>query len=156
MSAARPWPTPAGWSGCCATRPAAPTWPPSPGLAGIDDLVHQLRSTGFDASVLYQGPPFDLAPGAELTIYRLVQEATTNVLKHAPDARAVQVALTFQQPTVRLEVTDDGDSRPAPAPGGHGLIGMRERVALLPRRGRRRSRPGRGWAVRATLDCAAS
>lgn len=129
---------------------------PQPGLAGIDDLVNQLRSTGLDASLRYQGRPFDLAPGAELTIYRLVQEAATNTLKHAPGATAIEVRLTFDRPTVRLEILDDGVATVAESTGGHGLTGMRERVSLYRGQVQAGPRPGRpGWAVRATLDCAA-
>jgi signal transduction histidine kinase len=136
-------------------RTGAPELAPQPGLAGVDDLVYQLRSTGLEASVRYQGHLFDLAPGAELTIYRLVQEATTNTLKHAHNATEIQVSLTFDQPAVRLEITDDGE---APAPtvtGGHGLVGMRERVALYHGHVHAGPRPDRGWTVRASLDCAA-
>lgn len=130
---------------------------PQPGLDEIDVLIHKLRSAGLVASVSYSGHLFPLAPGAELTIYRVVQEAATNTLKHSPAASSFDVVLDFAEPAVRVEVTDDGTAaadNAAASTGGHGLAGMRERVALYHGRVRAGPRPVGGWAVEATLELA--
>jgi signal transduction histidine kinase len=102
---------------------------PQPGVAQVPELVAQVRSAGLLVEYEVEGTPGDLPPGVDVALYRLVQEALTNVLKHARGARA-RVVLRYTDAAVELAVHDDG--RPAPSgPGlGHGLIGMRERVAL--------------------------
>ena len=74
---------------------AAEELAPQPGLAQIDGLLAQIRTTGLAASLAINGEPRPLPPGAELTVYRIVQEATTNVLKHAVGATSVVVALDY-------------------------------------------------------------
>ncbi|MGA5514629.1 sensor histidine kinase, partial [Methylobacterium sp. NPDC014790] len=91
-------------------------------------------------------------PGAQLTVYRVVQEALTNTLKHAgPEAKA-RVTLAYTPHDVRAEVTNTGEMAPAPIPGqGQGLTGMRERAALYDGTLDCGPLPTGGWAVRLRL-----
>jgi signal transduction histidine kinase len=101
---------------------------PQPDLAGLPALIDGVRGTGLEVALRQSGRRFDLPPGAALTVYRIVQESLTNVLKHAQRPSRVSVALTFEQPVVEISVRDDGQpSRPRSE--GHGLGGMRERAA---------------------------
>jgi signal transduction histidine kinase len=102
---------------------------PQPGVAQLPELVNQVRAAGLPAAYDVEGTPRDLPPGVDVALYRLVQEALTNVLKHARDARAT-VVLRYADSEVELSVHDDGRSAVAGPGLGHGLIGMRERVAL--------------------------
>jgi signal transduction histidine kinase len=97
------------------------------------------------------GEPYDLDPGIALTIYRIVQEALTNTLKHAGRATA-QVRLTFAADQLEVEAVDDGRG-PAIHPNrtGHGLVGIRERVALYGGQLRLGPRPGGGFRVAAII-----
>jgi len=109
----------------------APTGP-MPGLARLAEMTDRLRSGGTRVALTVEGTERDLAPGVELCAYRVVQEALTNVLKHAPGASA-QVRLTYEAHQVTVSVTDDGQGViPARVGtgGGHGLPGMRERAKL--------------------------
>lgn len=128
---------------------------PQPGLGQLDELVGQLRATGLDAGLELAGRRFEVPPSAELTVYRIVQEAATNTLKHAPGARSLRIRVSFERPRLRVEVLDDGPSRAvttaAPPSGGHGIPGMRERVALYSGHVDAGPAAGGGWAVRATL-----
>ena len=119
-----------------------------------------MRGTGLDVSVRRVGVPFALSPAAGLTVYRVVQEALTNALKHAEEARTVEVLLTFADPDVAVRVTDDGQSLvpvPArPAGGGHGLAGMAERAGAFGGTLAAGPRATGGWEVEALLrDCKA-
>ncbi|HEX8628609.1 MAG TPA: sensor histidine kinase [Catenuloplanes sp.] len=132
-----------------AEEPAAELTP-QPGLAGITPLVDQVRDAGLPVTLRVQGSPGTLDPGVALTIYRIVQEALTNALKHAGSATA-EVRLTFGVYWLIVEVLDDGHG-PAPDAGagaGHGLVGMRERVALYGGRLLTGPRPGGGYRVHA-------
>ncbi|MEJ3750461.1 sensor histidine kinase [Actinomycetes bacterium KLBMP 9797] len=128
---------------------------PQPGLAGIDTLVEQVREAGLPVSLRVDGSPGTLDPGVALTIYRIVQEALTNALKHAGEATA-QVRLSFGVYWLIVEVFDTGHG---PTPGwgsredhvGHGLVGMRERVALYGGTLRTGPRPGGGFRVYAKI-----
>ncbi|MFF4507903.1 sensor histidine kinase [Streptomyces sp. NPDC001401] len=103
---------------------------PSPGLGRLGELTDAFESTGLTVRMFTEGTPRPLSPGVDLTAYRIVQEALTNVAKHAA-ARAAHVHLHYGEDQLTLTVTDDGDSTAAaaPAPGhGFGLIGMRERA----------------------------
>jgi signal transduction histidine kinase len=104
---------------------------PQPGLEQLEDLAQQVRRTGLGVDLKVQGEPRPLGSGVEVSVYRIVQESLTNVLKHAHAAHAA-VLLTYEDTELRLEISDDGRglSRGA-APGGHGLLGMRERVRVL-------------------------
>jgi signal transduction histidine kinase len=102
---------------------------PQPQLSGLPRLIDGVRATGLDIEFGEVGQPFDIPPGIELTIYRIVQESLTNVLKHADGPSVAQVTLTFDAPSVDVCVRNNGKvvtSRPE----GHGLGGMRERAAL--------------------------
>ena len=104
---------------------------PQPSLAQLDGLVAEYRSAGLPVMLERIGDQRPLPGGVELSVYRIVQEALTNVLKHAR-ASSVVVTLAFRDSGLELEVVDDGAPlrRNAGVPG-HGLVGMRERVALL-------------------------
>ncbi|RJL20531.1 sensor histidine kinase [Bailinhaonella thermotolerans] len=111
----------------------APGGEPGPGLARLDDLVARLRAVGLDVSVTVEGEPRELPPGLDLSAYRIVQEGLTNVVKHAGRTRA-RVRLAYAGDEVRLEIENEGAGEPAAdtgLDGGHGLAGMRERVALF-------------------------
>lgn len=101
---------------------------PQPSLRNIDALLEPLHRAGVDVSVDRDGDLEHLPAGVDLSAYRIIQEAVTNVLKHA-DARAVAVRVRRGNGHVDLEVTDDGHGG-VPVEGGHGLVGMRERARL--------------------------
>ncbi|MFC7344323.1 sensor histidine kinase [Saccharopolyspora griseoalba] len=111
-------------------------WQPAPTLDALDDLVASVRGGHVDWKLTRRGQIRDLSAAVEMTAYRIVQEAMTNVLKHAGAGRA-RVLLDYGATQLRIEVTnesgvlDDVVQRPAPQQSGHGLIGLRERVALL-------------------------
>ena len=129
---------------------------PQPGLDALEGLVAQVRQAGLTVSLTTSGEPRRLPPAIELSAYRIVQEALTNVLRHAGPARAA-VAVGYQDDALVLDVTDDGRGAAAgladpPVPGsGHGLVGMRERVALFDGQLSTGPRPGGGFAVRARI-----
>jgi signal transduction histidine kinase len=105
---------------------------PMPGLARLDDMADRVRAGGVPVALTVEGTPRPLAPGVDLCAYRVVQEALTNVLKHAPGARA-EVRLRYEAHQVTVSVTDDGEGvipDRIRTDGGHGLIGMRERAKL--------------------------
>jgi signal transduction histidine kinase len=108
---------------------------PVPGLGDLDGLLAEVAKAGLTVRLQVEGTPTPLPAGVDLSAYRIVQEALTNVVKHAGPARA-QVVVGYRDQDVRVEVTDDGrgtvtsvsDGR---AGTGHGLIGMRERVQVF-------------------------
>ncbi len=109
----------------------AATLTPQPGLVGIDDLVVRLRATGLPVTVESTVRLAEIPPGVGLTAYRIVQEALTNVLRHAGPGATATVSLRVVDAQLVIEVLDDGrEATPAGAPG-HGLLGMRERAAAL-------------------------
>jgi signal transduction histidine kinase len=124
---------------------------PQPGLARLDDLLGQARAAGLPVELAVAGEPRVLPPGVELTAYRIVQEALTNAHRHAGPARA-HVLLRYRIEALDLEVTDDGGAAPTRGDeAGHGLVGMRERVALYDGTFEAGPRPEGGYAVRARL-----
>ena len=131
---------------------------PQPGLAQLDDLLSSVREAGLQVDVDISGDPSPLPPGLDLTVYRIVQEALTNVLKHA-NAHCVRVRVAFQRTHLDLEVSDDGSSGPrtgiATAGPGHGLIGMRERVNVFGGTISAGVAAGGGWTVHARLPVTA-
>ena len=133
-------------------RPAALA--PQPGVADVDALVEQVRAAGLPVDVVVDGEPKPLPPGVDLAAYRVVQEALTNALKHAGAARA-EVSIRYGESALEVAVTNDGHVR-RNGPGGHGLVGMRERVALYG--GELEAGPRRegGYAVRAKLPVEAA
>jgi signal transduction histidine kinase len=123
---------------------------PQPGLGQLSVLLEQVREAGLSVALAVEGEPRPLAPGVDLSAYRIVQEALTNALKHAGPARA-WVAVRYRAADVELEVTDDGHGPLDGHGGGHGLLGMRERVALYGGVLESGARNGRGFRVRARL-----
>ena len=103
---------------------------PQPGLAGLAELVEHVRAAGLLVSVRVEGDERPLPAGVDLSAYRIVQEGLTNALKHAGPARA-EVLVRYGERDLELRVSDDGRGHdPGSNGGGHGLVGMRERVAV--------------------------
>ncbi|WP_432973350.1 sensor histidine kinase [Dactylosporangium sp. CA-233914] len=124
---------------------------PQPGLAGIEGLVEQIREAGVPAVLRVDGEPEVVEPGISLTVYRIVQEALTNALKHA-GAASVEVRLSFSASDVTVEICDTGRGpQLGTAAVGHGLLGMRERVMLYGGTLRTGPRPGGGYRVHARI-----
>jgi signal transduction histidine kinase len=126
---------------------------PVPGLAELDPLLDRVRAAGLPVTYELRGSTGGLPTPVQATLYRLVQEALTNTLKHGgPGARA-GVRLEHRGDEVLLEVTDDGagDSAPVPAGVGRGLAGMRERVHAFAGEVQTGPRATGGWQVRARL-----
>jgi signal transduction histidine kinase len=128
---------------------------PLPGLDRLQGLLDSCRDAGLPVDLHVTGVPGELAEGQSLSAYRAVQEALTNVLKHAgPQARAA-VRLTYGAEGLHIQVTDDGRGAAAAAAGdGHGLAGMRERLAMYGGRVEAGPAPGGGWRVAADLPYA--
>jgi signal transduction histidine kinase len=132
---------------------------PVPGLADLDVLLAEVAKAGLGVRLRVEGTPSPLPAGVDLSAYRIVQEALTNVVKHAGPARA-QVVVGYRDQEVTVEVTDDGRGVTAPtgdgrARVGHGLIGMRERVQVFGGDLEAGPRPGGGFRVAARLPLAA-
>jgi signal transduction histidine kinase len=140
---------------------------PQPGLGDVELLLERLCDAGMHATLETSGTPVAIGAGAELTVYRLVQEALTNTLKHAgTDARAT-VRLHYDATGVEVEVTDDGHGAPLGAEpselgtrqrvrsAGQGLSGMRERAAVYGGELEAGPAPGGGWRVRTRVGSAA-
>jgi signal transduction histidine kinase len=128
---------------------------PTPTLARVDDLVSEMRLAGLDVELLVEGDLGDLTAGRALTAFRILQEALTNALRHAPGSHVVAVLRRTPDELV-IEVRDDGanGSPAASAGGGYGLVGMRERVALYGGTLEAGPRRERGYAVVAHLPTA--
>jgi signal transduction histidine kinase len=125
---------------------------PQPGVAQLGALVAQMAHAGLPARLSVEGEPQPLGPALDLTVYRLAQEALTNVLKHAGTVSEIDVVLRYGDGSIELRVRDDGRGAGAPGDGrGHGLAGMRERVALHDGRIMAGPREGRGFEVHAVL-----
>ena len=135
--------------------PGAAALAPLPGLDQLPALLDQLRAAGLPVELTVQGTRRPLATSIDLSLYRIVQEALTNALKHAGPARA-QVVVCYGTRDITVEVTDDGRRAPsATSAQGTGTIGMRERVALFGGELRAGPRPDGGYAVRARLPISA-
>jgi signal transduction histidine kinase len=142
----------AGWQAAGSRAPgpctAAAPLAPAPGLADLDRLVQRTSGAGVQVSLRRCGRPIDLPAGVDLSAYRIVQEALTNVVRHAGGGTCCTVTVDYREEELAIEVTDDGGRAPVQAgagigaagvPGrpfaatagtGHGIIGMRERVNL--------------------------
>jgi signal transduction histidine kinase len=136
-------------------EPARSELSPQPGVNDVSGLVEQLRETGLQVQLWIEGESRSLSPGVDLAAFRLVQEALTNTLKHAgPQARA-WVRIQYADRQLEVEVEDDGRGlvagldRTGGGGNGHGLMGMRERVALYGGDLRIGPRSGGGFEVRA-------
>ena len=125
---------------------------PQPGLARLSELLDAMRTSGLPVEAVVEGTPRPLPPGVDLSAYRIVQEALTNALRHAGGASA-RVVVRYEPDAVELEIGDDGRGPPeeSEASGGHGLIGMRERVQLFGGELVAGPRPSGGFLVRARL-----
>jgi signal transduction histidine kinase len=123
---------------------------PQPGLVDLPTLVTQVRDAGLPVELQVDGSPRELPAGIELSAYRIVQEALTNALRHAGDAHAA-VHVRYGDETLELEIVDDGAGPLHASNGGHGLVGMRERVALYGGSLDAGRRPTGGFAVRVLL-----
>jgi signal transduction histidine kinase len=130
---------------------------PLPSLRHLALLAEQVSGAGLPVDVRVEGEPVALPPGVDLSAYRIVQEALTNALKHAGPASA-RVIVRYRPDEVELEIADDGrgGSGGSGEGGGHGLLGMRERVALFGGSVEGGARPDGGFAVRATLPLASA
>jgi signal transduction histidine kinase len=127
---------------------------PQPGLGDVPRLVTQVREAGLPVDLRIDGERRELPVGIELSAYRIVQEALTNALKHAGEAHAA-VRIRYGDDSLELEIVDDGaEEANRLAGGGHGLVGMRERVALYGGRFDASPNPGGGFVVRAKLPIA--
>lgn len=102
---------------------------PAPGVRDLPRLAEEVTRAGVAVDLRMDAPPSALPPGVDLTVFRLVQEALTNVVKHASATRA-RVSVRFEDEEIRLEVVDDGTASPAPHSAGHGIAGMRERATM--------------------------
>jgi signal transduction histidine kinase len=123
---------------------------PQPSLRHLDQLVASVRDAGLPVELRLEGDERPLPPGVDLSAYRIVQEALTNALKYAGPARA-RVVVRYGSDEIELEVSDDGVG-PAPASGnGHGLAGMRERIAVYGGTLESGARVGGGYSIRARL-----
>ena len=132
---------------------------PLPGTGDLPALLHQVRTAGLPVVMTREGDLHGLSAGAGLTVYRIVQEALTNTLKHAGPGATATVLLRAAGGRVEVEVIDDGlapgDASPTaelPVPGGHGLPGMAERAASYGGRLESGPREPSGWRVHAVLD----
>ncbi|MGW0496692.1 sensor histidine kinase [Streptomyces sp. NPDC003007] len=132
--------------------------PPQPTIDALPSLVAAVRATGLDVDYEVSGSVVALPAGYQLTVYRIVQEALTNTVKHAGATRT-RVRLVWEEEPERLHVRvcDDGpgDAAGTPVPGygsGHGLLGMRERIAATGGTLHTGPRPGGGFCVHAVLD----
>lgn len=134
-----------------------PALAPRPSLTQVDKLVAQAQETGLSVDLKIEGEPVALSAGIDLTAYRLVQEGLTNALKHAA-ARHAAVRVRYDAGYVEVEVWDDGrGTAGAVAPssdGGHGLVGMRERVSVFGGEFESGSPPEGGFRLRARIPVA--
>jgi signal transduction histidine kinase len=136
-------------------RPAEPMdgdSAPTPTLERLDELVGEMKLAGLDVDLVVDGDLDGISAGRALAAFRIVQEALTNALRHAPGSR-VRAVLRREREKLVIEVTDDGGdgSAVASAGGGYGLVGMRERVALYGGTLEAGPLAGRGYAVVAHL-----
>ena len=130
----------------------AGTYAPQPGVAQLDELVEQVRAAGLAVQFEVDGTPAAMSEGRQLTVYRIVQEALTNTLKHGGPRVSVSVRLCYSGDALEIRVVDDGRGAAAPDDGrGHGLAGMRERVAVYGGTVAVGPRAGGGFAVAAIL-----
>jgi signal transduction histidine kinase len=137
---------------------------PQPGLADLPRLIGQIRRAGVDVALMTDRLPSGLPARLDLFAYRIVQEALTNVLKHAGPGARTEVRLRTDRSGIVIEVFDDGGGAPTAAPepdaarertGGHGIVGMRERALLLGGRLDAGPRAGGGFQVIAHLPTGA-
>ncbi len=127
---------------------------PQPSLADIESTVAHCREAGLETGFTVSGAAFPISPGLELTVYRIVQEALTNVLKHGGSAATASVELSYRDTTLLVTVSDTGRGAVANLNGnssGNGLVGMRERVDLYDGSLTAGPKPGGGYTVTAII-----
>jgi signal transduction histidine kinase len=125
---------------------------PQPGISELDTLAGTVRAAGLPVNLVISGDHAAVPAAVDVSVYRIVQEALTSVLKHAGPARA-DVTIGCAQEAVTIEITDNGTGQThhqAPA-GGHGLAGIRERAAIFGGQFHAGPRPDGGFTVRARL-----
>jgi len=129
---------------------------PPPSLKRLPELVSQLREAGLPVDLCVEGDPVPLPPGVDLCVYRVVQEALTNSLRHAGPSPTTAV-VRYEQDAIHVTVTDTGPAPigPPAAGGGHGLVGMRERVLLYGGTVSAEPAPDGGFVVRARIPVSA-
>jgi signal transduction histidine kinase len=127
---------------------------PVPDLTQLDMLIEQVRSAGLDTTLEVHGQAPDVPAGVQLAVYRLVQEALTNTLKHGGAGARASVRLRFLPGELRVDVDDDGAGTTAPAPAsvGSGLLGMKERIRAYGGHVQAGPRQPEGWTVSARLQ----
>ena len=129
---------------------------PQPSLSRLDTLVEQLRASGLNVELSVTGPAATVPPGVDLSAYRIIQEALTNVLKHAGPRASVRVDVVRGTESLTITVSDDGrgEINGAARTAGHGLLGIRERVAVVGGRVEAGPDEAGGFVVRAQLPYA--
>jgi signal transduction histidine kinase len=128
----------------------APALAPQPSLEHLDRLIEHTREVGLPVELRVEGTPVQLPASIDLTAYRLVQEGLTNAIKHAR-AEHAEVLVRWSEHHVELTVTDDGSGDGGGESGGHGLLGMRERVAIYGGRLESGPLPAGGYRLHARL-----
>jgi signal transduction histidine kinase len=123
---------------------------PQPSLRHVERLAQSVREAGLPVEVEVQGAAIALAPGVDLSAYRIVQEALTNALRHAGPAR-VRVVVRYGPRELELEISDDGPGITTANGAGHGLVGIRERVHVYGGAVETGDRPEGGYAIRVRL-----
>jgi signal transduction histidine kinase len=124
---------------------------PPAGLERLDELIAQVADAGLAVTVRREGDPVTVPPAVDLSAYRIVQEALTNVLKHGRPAAGALLTVAFRPDGLHLSVANGGPPAGEPATGGQGLIGMRERAAMFGGELTAGPEPGGGFAVRCRL-----
>jgi signal transduction histidine kinase len=127
---------------------------PQPSLANLERLVEQVRQAGLPIELSIEGEPGPVPPGVDLSAYRIVQESLTNVMKHSGEGATATVTVTYSADDLRVTVADDGQGGAAPNGSGHGLAGIRERVAVVGGTVVAEPMAGGGFEVRARLPYA--
>ena len=142
--------------GVLRTEQPGGTLTPQPGVGQLDALLEQAQATGLAAQLSVTGRPFALPGGAELALYRIVQEALTNTLKHGGPAATAEVRIALADGELGLEIQDTGLGAPGiPTGEGGGLRGMRERAAVYGGAVQAGPAPSGGWRVATTLSALA-
>jgi signal transduction histidine kinase len=143
-------------------RHGDPQLTPQPGVGTLSALIDQVRGAGTSVQLRVEGDPVPLPAAVDLSVYRIVQEALTNIRKHAGDGARATVRLAFQPAEVEIDVTDDGHGPPATIPAtaaaanGNGLRGIAERVEALGGAVASGPRAGGGFGIHARLPLAAA